>query len=501
MSPLSLAFLSLLSFVCHGHSPRPDIGPQEKTVYDVTPRVSDGHAFLYHDYEGLTTWAQNISTTCSHIMKLSSIGKSVQGRELWVMRITKHPNIHEDKPEFLYVGNMHGDETVGREVLIHFVQSLCDAYNNQSWSDIQGISSAFVTQLVDSTDIHVLFSLNPDGFELKQRENARQIDLNRNFPDQFRGTEAKMQLETSLVIDFLDQHQFSLGSNLHGGDLLCNYPWDGALETPARDRPSISPDNHLYQSLCLTYSHAHATMLRASSFPNGITNGAEWYTVFGGLQDYSYVNHGMLHVTMELSMVKGPPESELRREWINNQLALYRLVERIHTGVQGYIRVNTTNNIEVLDTLTVEFHRRGASEEIERPPAMQVMRTKVHPTSGYFARVLLPGSYNAKVFQGRNKIGTFRVTVPEPSLDGSLSTGVARVSIDVVLPRRGSLPIGLQVVVSLAAITAVGLIVFVFLKLGKVRIHRYRRHNDPTFTPALTHPQETTSLRENDSKL
>ena len=46
-------------------------------------------------------------------------------------------------------------QAVGREVLIHFIHYLVTGYNNND----------DVTQLLDSMRVHILVSMNPDGFE------------------------------------------------------------------------------------------------------------------------------------------------------------------------------------------------------------------------------------------------------------------------------------------------------------------------------------------------
>ena len=75
----------------------------------------------YHNYNELTTFMQDIAEQYPDITRLESIGQSVQGRELWVMEISDNPGVNEIEPEFKYVANMHGDETVGRELSLYLI--------------------------------------------------------------------------------------------------------------------------------------------------------------------------------------------------------------------------------------------------------------------------------------------------------------------------------------------------------------------------------------------
>ncbi len=79
------------------------------------------------------------------------------------------------KPEVKYVGNMHGDETVGRENLIRFIDMLCQEYINPTPTAF----SDRITKLINRTDIYIIPSMNPDGFERARRENVQGYDLNR----------------------------------------------------------------------------------------------------------------------------------------------------------------------------------------------------------------------------------------------------------------------------------------------------------------------------------
>ena len=51
----------------------------------VFPRLS----FQYHNYTSMTTFLRHVSTVYSNLTALYSIGQSVQGRELWVMVVSR----------------------------------------------------------------------------------------------------------------------------------------------------------------------------------------------------------------------------------------------------------------------------------------------------------------------------------------------------------------------------------------------------------------------------
>lgn len=368
------------------------------------PMARTDIVFQHHSNTDLISTMQEYADRYPNITLLYTIGQSVKGKDLVVMEITDNPGIHEPgEPEFKYVGNMHGNEVTGRETLLYLIQYLCDNY---------GMDSE-VTNLVDTTRIHIMPTMNPDGYEnahegdqsgVTGRYNANGVDLNRNFPDRFGGNQNNQEPETLAVMEWLEHYPFVLSANLHNGALVANYPYDNSAM--GMSVYTACPDDDIFQQVSLAYSYAHPTMHLGKpcphdydSFKDGITNGAAWYSVSGGMQDFNYLNSNCFEITIEQGCYKYPYSSELEGIWNDNYPALLEFMKEVHKGVKGFVFDVDCNPIA---NATIQVI--GRNHDIKTA------------CEGDYWRLLVPGEYTivatAEDFKSANKT----VTVVEGSV-------------------------------------------------------------------------------------
>jgi Zinc carboxypeptidase/Carboxypeptidase regulatory-like domain/Dockerin type I domain len=340
-------------------------------------KTSPGKALgSYHDYAGVTAMLQGYAAAYPAICRLSSLGQSVQGRELWVLLITDNPDVEEEEPEFKYVSTMHGNEPVGTEMCLYLIDHLLSNYDVESR----------ITDLVDGTSISIVPLMNPDGLELGSRYNAHIVDLNRAFPaypGDYTGTmydgealhDDGREPEIAHVMNWTAQNSFVLSANLHTGALLVNYPYDDDGVPSGTDAPT--PDDLLFEDISRRYSIHNLPMWNSPSFPDGISNGVAWYVAVGGMQDWHYRYAACNEVTIELSNIKTPAASTLSTLWDDNQESMLSYLESVHIGVRGVVTSAVTGL-----PLWAKVSVQGNTQDVFTDPDL-----------GDYYRMLLPGTY------------------------------------------------------------------------------------------------------------
>ena len=279
-----------------------------------TKNFSEKNTLTYKghpSFDEIESKLKTLNEDFEDIMTLESIGKSIEGRDIWLMRIEeKTEKNRSDKKHIFYIANMHGDEITGRELMVMLIEDLGDRYKN---NDVE------ILNLLDQRVIHILPSMNPDGAERRRRTNAKRVDLNRDFPDWTRGNENSLEgrePEVQAVMKYFNKYDFIFSANFHGGAQVVNYPWDNSPEEGDLER--------VLKQISFDYIANGADYMKSSFFPSGVTRGYDWYPVYGGLQDWSTHYHDSPHITIELSDTKWPHFDDMSYFYENNKNSLIK---------------------------------------------------------------------------------------------------------------------------------------------------------------------------------
>jgi len=331
---------------------------------------------VHHNYDSMVQILQEVARRYPNITKLFSIGQTKQGRQLWVMEISDNPGVNEPgEPEFKYIANMHGDEVVGREIVLRLIVEMCQTYYLPSDNPSEKLwSRDNIRRLIHETDIFLMPSMNPDGYERNSRYNSNYQDLNRSFPDRVTGPIKQAEKEVQAVMDWTLSKSFVLSANYHGGEVVANYPWDGNFERRS-GQYAAAPDDALFKALALEYAKSHTSMSKNPYFTNGITNGAQWYVLYGGMQDWNYWAKGCFEITLEVSMTKTPRGSSLPDYWEENRVATIAFMQWVHTGIKGFVR--TVDGKPLAANITID----GIDHTVQ-----------TDPQNGDYYRLLVPRS-------------------------------------------------------------------------------------------------------------
>jgi len=237
----------------------------------ITARAQLG---AYHTYQEMHDEMLAISSNHPDIAWLTSIGRSIEGREIWAMKVSDNPNLEEtDEPDLLYMANMHAREMATPEVILHFLNYLVDNYGADS----------LVTELVDNREFWLVPTQNPDGHVYVEqghsswRKNRRDngngthgVDLNRNYgfkwgydnigsspfssSETYRGTGPFSEPESQAIRQLCTSHNFAVALSYHSYGRLWLFPWGYISQN--------TPDHDIFVELannCVAFNNYNTT--------------------------------------------------------------------------------------------------------------------------------------------------------------------------------------------------------------------------------------------------
>jgi hypothetical protein len=198
------------------------------------------------------------------IVKLETLGKTLQGRDIYALRLTDGARKSRDgsKPATLYVTTQHAREWMATEMGRRLLHWYIDKYRAHDKD---------VSRLFKDTEIWFVPVANPDGYQytfdherlwrknLRDNNNDGQItvgdgvDPNRNYPnhwnydnegsstdtsaDSYRGAAAASEPETRAMTGFLDRLKAKFMVNYHTYGPWLLYPTGYQIGTATADDP------------------------------------------------------------------------------------------------------------------------------------------------------------------------------------------------------------------------------------------------------------------------
>jgi len=315
-----------------------------------TARVSDFPAAdaAYHSYGEVTAETASIAANYPAIVSRFSLGTTYEGREIWALKISKNVAIDEAETEVLFTANQHAREHLTVEMALYQANELTSKYG----TDPQ------ITALVDSREIWIVPSVNPDGAEYdvatgsyrswrKNRQpnsgsSAVGTDLNRNWAFQwgccggssgttssetYRGPSPFSAPETQRVRDFVNSRvvggvqQIKAHIDWHTYSELILWPYgyttaDTTSTLNANDQAALA---RLGQNMAST---------------NGYTpeQSSDLYIADGTINDWLWGQYKIFSYTFEMyprtsSPGFYPPGSVIGRETTRNRAAFLQLLD------------------------------------------------------------------------------------------------------------------------------------------------------------------------------
>lgn len=265
----------------------------------------------YHTPTEGIDFFSNLAGAFSDIAVLQSIGKSVEDRDLWALRITDNPQVVEaDEAQIFFCALHHAREWATHELILNLAEYLLTRYE----SDLR------VQHIVDNSVVWILLAANPDGFEYtwtvdrmwrKNRQpnggGSYGVDLNRNYEynweydsvgssgnpwsETYRGPSPASEPETQAIQAFLEAEKPAIAVTYHTYSQLVLYPWGYTGTVNMEAYTSLRAIADRYASIAQS---VHGMTYTPGTINYGL------YPVNGDLTDYAYGAHGILAYTPEL---------------------------------------------------------------------------------------------------------------------------------------------------------------------------------------------------------
>ena len=352
--------------------------------------VPDG----YYSYQEIIDIADSLAQHFPTICHKEIMGYSLLNRQLACLKISDNVLSDENEAEVFFDAGIHGDEVGGPQNAIMFAREIVLAYG----------SDPEITDLINNREIFIYLMVNPDGREDMSRYNNNGIDCNRDWGYMWDGEggadSAFSQQEAIVLRNCLLDHQFVIHTTYHSGTEYISCPWS------YRGDQSPDHDNILFLAGLYSSESGYANL----DYGQGSTG---MYFINGASKDFNYGAAGSVSWSMEISMSKQPPASQIEMYYNYNVPSMIAMIEYSGYGIQGVVTDAETGEPVAATIFVNDFY-------------------PVHtdPVVGDYHKYILGGTYSVTIKAN----GYEQVTIDNVTIDNDASTTTLDVQLD---PKEG----------------------------------------------------------------
>ena len=332
----------------------------------------------YPTYEAYIAMMNDFGTNFPNLCQTIEFGTTFNSRKLMMCKLTSNLNPNT-KAKVHLSSTMHGDEVTGYVLMLRLIDYLLNNY----------ATNPRIKNILDNAEVWICPNANPDGtyktgnsnVNGATRANGNNVDLNRNYKDDVNGDHPDgkaWQVETLAFMALQEEKKFHLSVNIHGGEEVCNYPWD--------NKTALSADNAWWYYVCKEYADT-ARAYSVGSSPrymnyggSGVVRGCVWYMIDGGRQDYANYYDHCREFCLEISTSKTPTASKLPTYWDWNYRSFLNYIEQALYGIHGTTTDGATG-LPVHCSVVIQSHDHTNSHVYS------------NATTGYYARPIKAGTY------------------------------------------------------------------------------------------------------------
>jgi hypothetical protein len=285
------------------------------------------------NYATLISWYQALETKYPGYLEvfkaneLYGTGIISGGYDAYYVRLTNESR-GLLKPEALFVGGPHGDETAGTISMYWFCNWTLRSAFEPAYSNNM---SEYVRWMLDNREIYLVASENPYGFDNNYRYDMNGWDLNRE--SDMDGPEPPIPAVWSSVNgktlrEFVNHHMVRVGVDFHGGARMLLYPW-GSTHASVSATSTVStksytyapPDFHCFDTSSLRlgmYIGAYGGTLNSNNI--GTIPTTVGYTAMGGIGPWAY-GADITKNPRETAYVDQPPYPGAGALWLSPEMS------------------------------------------------------------------------------------------------------------------------------------------------------------------------------------